>query len=106
MKGAVRWRKRRDTQAAESDAGSELPDETRPPIVEADEKTIAYIQQRGGCIYVCLDSAGLMRVRRTQPGEEFEFDRLDCGTYTLFVDTRIAPPKRWRLVCHRFPFGY
>ena len=76
---------------------------TGAPIkVDADANAVAFIQERGGRLFVWASNAGIEH-ETTKPREGIDFVRLEGNGFELFVDPSIDEAHRWRLVYHRFP---
>jgi len=79
---------------------------TAPPTVEIDPDAAALINEKGGRLYVWIDSAGMKHVHTHPPHHEVTWSELRESGIELFVDDTIEAPPIWVIRFHRLPFHH
>ena len=81
---------------------------TRPSL-EIHPDAAALVREKGGCVYISVDGAGMEHVHLHPPHSHkqgVDWQELDADGVHVFVDPGIESPSKWVLVLHHVPYRH
>jgi hypothetical protein len=74
--------------------------------VRVDDAAAVFTLERGGEIYIWVNSSGLLEVKTAFKGETDDWERLPTEDVVVFVAPSAAVARSWRVTLGRFPWKH